>query len=57
MVSNANTVYLKAGDGTKPGAVGSRVDFLCRESNAYYVRGTVLTTVNGATGSALNAAV
>ena len=57
MVSNANTVYLKAGDGTKPGAVGSRVDFLCRESNAYYVRGIVLTTVNGATGSALNAAV
>ena len=57
MVSNANTVYLKAGDGTKPGAVGSSVDFICRESNAYYVRGIVLTTVNGATGSALSAAV
>ena len=57
MVTNANTIYLKAGDGTKPGAVGSRVDFLCRESNAYYVRGVILTTVNGATGSALNAAV
>ncbi len=57
MVSNANVIYLKAGDGTKPGAVGSNVNIVCMAANTYFVKGNIYSTVDGASGSAQSAAV
>ena len=52
MVSNANIIYLTAGDGTKPGAVGSNVNIICKAADTYFVNGNILSTVDGASGSA-----
>merc|ERR1711881_97024 len=35
LASNANIIYLKAGDGTKPGAIGSNVNIICKAANTY----------------------
>ena len=57
LLSDANIIYLKAGDGTKPGAVGSNVNIICRAANTYFVKGNILSTVDGASGSAQSAAI
>ena len=55
MASGANAIYLKAGDGTKPGKAGTNLDFICRAADTYHVTGTILSDVDSASGSAVSA--